>query len=62
MILSVSGSGSVPEIWNLSVGYTDTVSVSVYTTCVNTVIRTIIWHYKCSGIGVKIGSLEGGGG
>ena len=31
-ILSVSESGSVPEIWDLSVGRTDTVSVSVYTT------------------------------
>ena len=31
MILSVSESGSAPEKWVLSVGRTDTVSVSVYT-------------------------------
>ena len=32
MILSVSESAGVPEIWDFSVGRTDTVSVSVYTT------------------------------
>ena len=30
-ILSVSESASVPELWDLSVGRTDTVSVLVYT-------------------------------
>ena len=44
MILSVSESGSVPEIWDLSVGRTDTVSVRyVYWHCVSVSVQYLVY-------------------